>query len=121
MRSAVSLVGCQAEPIARPRLAPCWDQPTIAKLPRTTFEIGLSLSVRSGGAVPLTASTVNCAPTPLAEEAHHQLLELKLTSALPQPTCWIHTFWTPSMSGARSFWDTIICAVKDSSLPSPAR
>src|SRR4051812_15038152 len=46
---------------------------------------------------------------------------LKWTVAEPQPTPWIQTFWTPEMSGAMSFWETIICAVKDSSLPSPAR
>ena len=47
--------------------------------------------------------------------------ELKFTIAEPQPTPWIQTFWTPAMSGAMSSAETIICAVKDSSLPSPAR
>jgi hypothetical protein len=47
--------------------------------------------------------------------------ELKFAIAGAQPTPWIHTFWMPAMSGAMSPTETIICAVKDSSLPSPAR
>ena len=48
--------------------------------------------------------------------------ELKLTFAVPQPTCWIQTFWSPAMSGARSWSETITCTpLKDASLPSPAR
>jgi hypothetical protein len=48
--------------------------------------------------------------------------ELKLTFAVPQPTCWIQMFWRPSMSGARSWSATITCAfLKDASFPSPAR
>src|SRR6266516_7354888 len=47
--------------------------------------------------------------------------ELKFAIAGAQPTPWIHTFWIPAISGAMSPAETIICAVKDSSLPSPAR
>jgi hypothetical protein len=47
--------------------------------------------------------------------------ELKCAIAGAQPTPWIQTFWIPAMSGAMSPAETIICAVKDSSLPSPAR
>jgi hypothetical protein len=46
---------------------------------------------------------------------------LKFVIAEVQPTPWIQTFWIPAMSGARSSAETIICAVNDSSLPSPAR
>jgi hypothetical protein len=48
--------------------------------------------------------------------------ELKLTLAVPQPTCWIQTFWIPSMSGARSWSATITFTfLKEASFPSPAR
>src|SRR6266566_1313559 len=46
---------------------------------------------------------------------------LKFTFADAQPTPWIQTFWTPGMSEAMSLSETISWAVKDSSLPSPAR
>lgn len=47
--------------------------------------------------------------------------QLKLAMPVPQPTPWIHTVWTPAISGARSFSETTIFAVNDSSLPSPCR
>jgi hypothetical protein len=46
---------------------------------------------------------------------------LKFTTALPQPTPCTQRVWSPGMSGAMSASETIICAVNDSSLPSPAR
>jgi hypothetical protein len=56
--------------------------------------------------------------TPAAVEAY----ELKFTFAVPQPTCWIQMFCRPSMSGARSWSETITCTfLKDASFPSPAR
>ena len=45
----------------------------------------------------------------------------KLTPANPQPMPWIQTCWSPGMAASRSDADTIICALNDSSLPSPAR
>src|SRR5512132_4575548 len=48
--------------------------------------------------------------------------ELKLTFAEPQPTFSIQTFWSPSISGARSWSETItFTPLKDASFPSPAR
>ena len=42
--------------------------------------------------------------------------------AVAQPTCWIQTFWMPSMSPARSPSETITFTfLKDASSPSPAR
>jgi hypothetical protein len=56
--------------------------------------------------------------TPAAVQAY----ELKFTFAVPQPTCWIQMFCRPSMSGARSWSETITCTfLKDASFPSPAR
>jgi hypothetical protein len=46
---------------------------------------------------------------------------LKFTTAVPQPTFSIQTFCTPGVSGSRSWVDTIIFPVNDSSFPSPAR
>ena len=45
----------------------------------------------------------------------------KCTIAVPQPTPWTQTFCTPWMSPAMSPDETIICALNDSSLASPAR
>jgi len=47
--------------------------------------------------------------------------QLKLAMPVPQPTPWTQTVWTPSISGAMSFSETTIFAVKDSWLPSPCR
>jgi hypothetical protein len=47
--------------------------------------------------------------------------QLKFAIAGPQPIPCIQTFWTPSISGARSVSETIIWAVNDSSFPSPCR
>ena len=47
--------------------------------------------------------------------------ELRLTVAVAQPTPCTHTFWKPSMSGAMSLPATIMFALNDSSIPSPAR
>jgi hypothetical protein len=45
----------------------------------------------------------------------------KLTLAAPQPMPWIQTCWSPGKAASRSDADTIICALNDSSFPSPAR
>jgi Nitroreductase family len=47
--------------------------------------------------------------------------EPRCTSASVQPTPCTQTSWMPGMSGAMSTAETIIFAVNDSSLPSPAR
>ena len=48
-------------------------------------------------------------------------LSLKFTIAVPHPTPSIQRFCNPSLSRAMSVADTIILAVNDSSLASPAR
>ena len=84
--------------------------------PRTGKSAGRTWPARPGGneeVVPFERFVISCV------RAAGQ--ELKFAIAGAQPTPWIQTFWIPAMSGAMSPAETIICAVKDSSLPSPAR
>src|SRR5215472_9143134 len=65
-------------------------------------------------------SDLECTQNALSRRQIHYLL-LKCTIAVPHPTPCTQRFCNPGMSGAMSVSDTIICAVNDSSLASPAR
>jgi hypothetical protein len=66
---------------------------------------------------------LSCHPfgSPAADRARAAYLLLKFTIAVPHPTPCTQRFCNPGISGAMSVADTIIWAVNDSSLASPAR
>jgi hypothetical protein len=57
-----------------------------------------------------TVTLASTLPTTLLPSLAGLLVQpvgLNWTMAEPQPTPWTQTFWTPGMSGAMSFWETI--------------
>jgi hypothetical protein len=103
--SATDGHGCGLPPRARPALAPAVVDP---------------LEPHGGGAYPREAMHRTVLVAQRVRSGRY--LELKFTVAsVAQPTPWIQTFWSPGTPPSMSWSATIIWAVKDSSLPSPAR
>lgn len=93
--------------------------------PSQSFEIALQITRRVGESlwlrcdVPRPRSTREFASVRLRDARDRSLSQLKLTTAsVAHPISCTQTFCTPGATGSRSASETIIFAVKDSTLPS---